>query len=74
MSRGIRKINRPSASDKEASIGFFQIRTINFPAQINYLRVPTMAAAALLGRTFIRHHYDIGPSVARSLDKRPPEA
>ena len=31
-------------------------------------------AAALLGRTFIRHHYDIRPSVARSLDNRPPEA
>ena len=70
----MRKIDRRSAGDKEARIGFFQIRTINFPAQINYLRVPAMVAAALLGRTFIRHHYDIRPSVTRSLDKRPPEA
>jgi hypothetical protein len=67
------KIHRRSEGDK-ARIGFFQIRTINLPAQINYLRVPAMIAAPLLGGTFIRHHYDIRPSVARSLDKRPPEA
>jgi hypothetical protein len=65
---------RRSAGDKEARIGFLQIRTINFLAQINYLRVLAMVAAPLLGRTFIRHHYDIHLSVARSLDKRPPEA
>ncbi len=45
-----------------------------FWAQINYLRVPAMVAGPLLGRTVIRHHYDIRPSVARSFDKRPPEA
>ena len=70
----MRKIHRRSAGDREARKGFFQIRTINFPEQINYLRVPAMAAAPLLGRAFIRHHYDIRPSVARSFDKRPPEA
>jgi hypothetical protein len=47
------KIHWRSAGHKEGRIGFFQIRTINLPAQINYLWVPVMAAAPLLERIIV---------------------
>jgi hypothetical protein len=50
MSAGNAENSSRSAGDKEARIGFFQIRTINFPAQSNHLRAPATVAA------FVRPH------------------